>query len=657
MAIVKMKKLRLAVMASERKALLKDLLLLGCVEVSEPKELETQEFDSLRRCSSPELSRDRADLAKFTDAIKLMNRYSPAKGGGLLSPLPRAKLAALLDEQPLQADKAIAEKVIGKEEEIKRAASETARLEAEIAALAPWLDLDVPLKCKGTERTVFATASLPAAADMAEVDTTLAAAAPESQLIRVSSDKSLNYVALICLKEEFETAQEALRPFGFNLMSPGEYPGTAREETAKAQLKIRGLAEMRQRLVTEISQLASYRDELKLRADTISTKIARAEAEEKFMGTESTVLLQGWVPAEKEEALGRVLGKYDCAWETQEPSEDEYPEVPIKLKNNRLTAPYSMITEMYSLPSYTGVDPNPFIMPAFALFFGIMFADMAYGLIMILAGALVLIKARPKGGTKQLMSLLVQCGVTTFVVGFLTGSFFGDSVSVVGSIFGKEWTLIPVFATIHIGDSIAIDLPLNLLEGNNPLYMLIFAMCIGVVHLAVGVGINVYLNIKDHNWLDVAADLSWWVIFAGIGVMVLSGSNIVLYIGIAIMVVSAFLKGKGFGRITSIFSAIYNGVTGYLGDILSYSRLMALMLAGSVIASVFNQLGSLGGIILFIPVFLIGHILNFGLNIIGCFVHTMRLQFLEFFGKWYRDGGRPFRPLKIETKFVDIKED
>lgn len=657
MAIVKMKKLRLAVMASERKALLKDLLLLGCVEVSEPKELETQEFDSLRRCSSPELSRDRADLAKVTDAIKLMNRYSPAKGGGLLSPLPRAKLAALLDEQPLQADKAIAEKVIGKEEEIKRAASETARLEAEIAALAPWLDLDIPLKCKGTERTVFATASLPAAADMAEVDTTLAAAAPESQLIRVSSDKSLNYVALICLKEEFETAQEALRPFGFNLMSPGEYPGTAREETAKAQLKIRGLAEMRQRLVTEISQLASYRDELKLRADTISTKIARAEAEEKFMGTESTVLLQGWVPAEKEEALGRVLGKYDCAWETQEPSEDEYPEVPIKLKNNRLTAPYSMITEMYSLPSYTGVDPNPFIMPAFALFFGIMFADMAYGLIMILAGALVLIKARPKGGTKQLMSLLVQCGVTTFVVGFLTGSFFGDSVSVVGSIFGKEWTLIPVFATIHIGDSIAIDLPLNLLEGNNPLYMLIFAMCIGVVHLAVGVGINVYLNIKDHNWLDVAADLSWWVIFAGIGVMVLSGSNIVLYIGIAIMVVSAFLKGKGFGRITSIFSAIYNGVTGYLGDILSYSRLMALMLAGSVIASVFNQLGSLGGIILFIPVFLIGHILNFGLNIIGCFVHTMRLQFLEFFGKWYRDGGRPFRPLKIETKFVDIKED
>ncbi len=148
MAIVKMKKLRLAVMASERKALLRDLLLLGCVEVSEPDELESGQFDSLRRCTSPELGEDRADLAAFTDAIRLMDKYAPAKGGGLLSPLPQAKLASLLDEQPLQADKAIAEKVIGKEEEIKRAASETARLEAEIAALAPWLDLDVPLSAK-----------------------------------------------------------------------------------------------------------------------------------------------------------------------------------------------------------------------------------------------------------------------------------------------------------------------------------------------------------------------------------------------------------------------------------------------------------------------------------------------------------------------------
>ncbi|MGN0967744.1 MAG: V-type ATP synthase subunit I, partial [Oscillospiraceae bacterium] len=250
-----------------------------------------------------------------------------------------------------------------------------------------------------------------------------------------------------------------------------------------------------------------------------------------------------------------------------------------------------------------------------------------------------------------------QCGISTFIIGFLTGGFFGDAVSVVGGIFGKDWTLVPYLGTIHIGDSIAIDLPLNLLEGNNPLYVLILALALGLIHLFFGVCIGTYLNIKDGNWLDAAADLSWWVMMVGIAVLVLAGTPVVIYVGIAIMVIATFLKGKGIGRITGLFGAVYNGVTGYLGDILSYSRLMALMLAGSVIASVFNQLGALGGLLLFIPVALIGHVLNFALNLIGCFVHTMRLQFLEFFGKWYRDGGRPFRPLNYNTKYVDIKED
>ena len=154
------------------------------------------------------------------------------------------------------------------------------------------------------------------------------------------------------------------------------------------------------------------------------------------------------------------------------------------------------------------------------------------------------------------------------------------------------------------------------------------------------------------------------MILAGLGLMLLGKTKIVLYIGLAMLVIGTFLTNKGFGKITGLFGAIYNGATGYLGDFLSYSRLMALMLAGSVIASVFNQLGSLGnkegmtvgGTILFIFVFIIGHALNFGLNLIGCFVHTLRLQFLEFFGKWYRDGGRAFKPLNVKSKYVDVKE-
>ena len=290
----------------------------------------------------------------------------------------------MLDERPLPADLAIAEKVTGKAEEIRRCQSETARLEAAAAALAPWLELDVPLNFKGTATTVFATASLPARRGPADADTALGAAAPEAQLFRVSADKSLSYLALVCYKDEYDAALEALRPLGFNLMGPGEYAGTAREETAKARGR-RGARRAAAEARGEIAQLASHRAELKLRADTLSTKIARAEAEEKLMGTETTVLLQGWVPAEKVEELARVLGKYDCAWETADPTEDEIPDVPVQLKNNRFTRALNMVTEMYSLPAYNNVDPNPLMAPFFILFYGIMLADMGYGVLMIIA--------------------------------------------------------------------------------------------------------------------------------------------------------------------------------------------------------------------------------------------------------------------------------
>lgn len=644
-----MKKLRLAVMASERKALLKDLLLLGCVEVSEPSELESAQFDNLRRCTSSELGSDRADLAAITDALKLLDRYVPAKGG-FMKPLPEAKRSAVLDEKPLKADVALAEKILGKEEDIRRAAGEVSRLEASVTALAPWLELDVPLGFKGTATTAFATASLPAAAEMADVDTALAAAAPESQLFRVSEDKSLKYLALICYRDELDAALNALRPYGFNLMGPGEFAGTAREETAKAELKIRGLNEQRQRLTGEIAQLASYREELKLRADTLSTKIARAEAEEKLMGTESTVLMQGWLPAEKEEELGRILGKYDCAWETEEPSEDEYPEVPVQLKNNRLTRALNMVTEMYSLPAYNNVDPNPLMAPFFILFYGIMLADMGYGVLMIIASAVMLLKAKPRKGMRNFFELMLWCGISTTIWGAVTGGLFSDAPLQIARIINPDttWQGLPALFT-----------PLN-----DTIMILIGAMCLGFVQIITGMIVSVTIKVRRGEIFSaVFEEGTWWVIFIGIACLALGVGNIggvpvVLAIGVVMLFIGSAKGKKGFGIISGFIGGIYNGVTGYFGDILSYSRLMALMLAGSVIAQVFNTIGAIAGnIFVFLLISIVGNALNFALNLLGCFVHDLRLQCLEYFGKFYEDGGKPFKPLEINTKYVTVTND
>ena len=657
MSIVKMKRLRLIGLRDDRDRLFRMLQKQGCVEINEPSmDPDDPEWGALVKFDGRAAAGIREQNALLNNALSILKKYAPEKGG-LFRPRPVLSEQDLFDEAAYAAGVETARFILDTERTIASIMAEQGKLQANKAALAPWIPLEVSLDFAGSKAVVPVFGTVPAKADYPAMETAVSVVSEMSTLFYSSADADLQYFLLVCHAEEETACVEAMRPFGFARANLRGWTGTAAENHTVLDGQ---LAELEKKLAAAKEKMISFapcRDDLRRCIDRSAQDITREEAAAHLVGTDNTFYLQGWIPADAEEELVGNLGQITCAWETRQPDPEEYGEVPVKLRSNWLTAPYNVITEMYSLPAYNGLDPNPFVMPFFALFFGIMFADMAYGLIMALVGFLALKLMKPKGTIKNMMGLLIQCGISTFIIGFLTGGFFGDAVSVVGGIFGKEWSIVPYLGTIRIGDSIAIDLPLNLLEGNNPLYVLILAMAIGVVHLAIGVGIGVYLNIKDRNWLAAIADLSWWCIFAGIAVMILAKNNILLYVGIAIMVITAVLQGKGFGRITGIFGAVYNGLTGYLGDILSYSRLMALMLAGSVIASVFNQLGSLGGILLFIPVFLIGHALNFALNLIGCFVHTMRLQFLEFFGKWYRDGGRPFKPLNYNTKYIDIKED
>ena len=188
--------------------------------------------------------------------------------------------------------------------------------------------------------------------------------------------------------------------------------------------------------------------------------------------------------------------------------------------------------------------------------------------------------------------------------------------------------------------------------------ILVGAMALGLVHIITGMAISFVIKLKRHQYLDALfEEATWWVVFAGIALMVLGVTNIVLYAGIALVLLGPIITGQGFGRIMGIFGSLYNHITGYFGDILSYARLMDLMLAGSVIAQVFNTLGAIpGNIVIFIIISMAGNALNFALNLLGCYVHDLRLQCLEYFGKFYQDGGKPFRPVAIETKYVDIEK-
>ena len=653
-----MKRLRLIAVRSRKEELLRELTKLGCLEISEAGE-ELRADESLRPESSGVVAA-RTRQASIDHALELLGQYAPVKSK-LLAAKPELAGKVFLEDEGLDEALALAESITDKNDQLRRIAAEESRQRAVLESLQPWMNLDHPLECTATERTELVLGSFPAKVRFSDAVEALSAAADEAELFPVGEDRRAHYAALLCLKEQLPAALESLRSFGFTAASLGGLQGTPREASEEAQASLAKLGEEKNALIGEIKALAVHREELKLASDKLSTRVAMAESAERLVGTDSTLVLEGWLPAEREEELTELFRRFDCAWDTRDPEPDEYPEVPVKLKNNRVTNALNMVTDMYSLPAYGTVDPNPLMAPFFILFYGLMMADMGYGLIMIVAALVAMKKIKPSGGSLAFCQLLLYGGISTFICGALTGGLFGNAPEIIAGMFGSDWKGLPALFS-PVRDSTLV---------------LYGAMGLGLIHLNAGMVVSFLEKKKNGNLADgIFEEGSLWIILAGgillaLDMLGLVPSRVLHNLGLAILIVGAVMllfgagrHEKGIGKITAAFGCIYNTLTGWFGDILSYSRIMALMLAGGVVAQVFNTIAAmpsangvtpLSGLI-FIVIFLIGHALNFGLNLLGCFVHDLRLQCLEFFGKFYQDGGRPFAPLAVRTKFINPEE-
>lgn len=660
MSIVKMKRLRAVAMGSEQDALLAALQRLGCVQIDAP-DRDDPRWAALTIADSALLEACKDQISSLESALDTLNKYAKSKGG-FLSPRPELTEQALFDDAvktaALEAARAIREEE-GRMSALRR---ESVKLQSQRRTLAPWLDLNVSLDVSDTKAVTFTFAALPAQADYAAARAALEEASPLCQLFPGGRDREFQYLLLVCHRSGEDLAREALRPFGFSRVPLKGWTGSARENDSAIARRLEAIETERTQATAAIAAQSGQRESIRRTIDRLRQDAAREEAKGRLLQSENALFLEGWVPADQSGRLGEVLRAFTCAWETEDPVKDDYPQVPVKLKNNVVTRPLTMVTEMYSLPAYNGVDPNPLMMPFFVFFFGFMFADLGYGLILAGISFLVLKKARPKGTMSYLMGLMLECGISAAIIGFFTGGFFSDAIATICQLLGVTKPDIP-FLTVH---------PL-LDVTNDPMKVLIFTMGVGLVQIVTGMAVNAYLLLREGNWKDALFDVAaWWVIFVGIAVFAIAGSPAVLAAGGVLLVLGALIrtsypfdKGIVVGLLVGISSAavgllstLYSNVTGYFGDILSYSRLMVMMLAGSVIGSIFNLLGSMpGNIFIFAVIFVVGHVFNMGLNIIGTYVHTSRLQYLEYFGKFYREGGRPFRPLNFTTNYVDIKEE
>jgi V/A-type H+-transporting ATPase subunit I len=635
-----MKHLRLLGMESEREALLKAMQDMECVEISSIDGSEEALKSGFAKPDDKALMSAQEASRAYRTALASLDRFAPEKKG-MFRKRQGVSRAAFFSAESEENARTAAETINKDTRRLGEIESERTKNEALRATLAPWLTVDAPLGgADGALAVFFGTAGLNV------TDDALKALADSLDGLltwqQASSDRSLRYLLVMCHGSVKERALSALRDLGFSTVSFRGMTGTAKENDKALAENLAALEKERQEIEQRIAGLGGKREALLEASDRAAIALRREEAKSRLVGTNKVFLLEGWLPADRCAALEKALEPFTCAIETREPTEDEYPQVPVQLKNNKLTRPLNMVTEMYSLPAYGTLDPNPLMAPFFILFYGIMMADMGYGLLMMIASVIISKKYRPKGTSGELFSLLGLCGISTFIMGALTGGFFGDFLTQLVAIVSPG----TVFALPKLFD------PLDDLT-----MILIGSMALGMVQIVTGMAISLIEKCKRKKFLDAFfEEITWWTVFIGIALLALGKGAAVLYVGCALVLLGPIVQGKGWGKLTGVFGSLYNHVTGYFGDILSYTRLMALMLAGSVIAQVFNMLAAMpGNVIAFIIISMLGNAMNFGLNLLGCYVHDLRLQCLEFFNKFYVDGGKPFRPMTLDTEYVDLQ--
>ncbi len=413
--------------------------------------------------------------------------------------------------------------------------------------------------------------------------------------------------------------------------------------------ELNSLYEDQKKMAVRIGQKRVNIEQLEWAEETLLARKNRLMVQNSYIRTHQLFVLQGWIEADAGEQfqqfISELVGKENVYLELEEPTENEIAtEIPTKLKNNKLVQPFEMLTEMYSLPSYHELDPTPWFVPFYFVFFGMMVADVGYGALMLIATTLVLkTKVLPRGMTR-FMYFFQILSIPTILWGLVYNSFIGFSL--------------PYQPILSTSDDV--------------ITILILSIVFGVIQIFVGLGLAASENIKAKDYLSAVSDgFAWQGIFVGIilaagGQMLLNNQGLMIA-GVAIAVLSALAivfipMLQSASKVKGLARGAYNlyGITGYIGDLVSYTRLMALGISGGSIAAAFNMLvGFMPPIARFsvgILLMLALHGLNIFLSLLSAYVHGARLQYVEFFGKFYQGGGRPFAPLKTEEKYVNIEQ-
>ena len=653
MAKLRMKKIELIALLTDSKKIIELLQRRGVVEIC--RNTDEELFSTNVSAITGKFEKFRSTASQ---ALEILEKYSPEQSsiadmfGGRTEIEKHA-----FGKEAMQLEKIMnsANEIIRCSRIINESQAETAQLITKYDTLKQWSSLDIPLNFRGTATTCAFIGTLPVQITAEEVENML----PDGCCAEIiQSSKEQTNLFIVCIREKAEETEDILRKNAFLPISENDNrtPSKFMEDIKSKQNE---LSRKSDDAVRKIKELSEKRKELKFTVDYLTMRKDKYEALSSLGFTESTFILTGYIPEKYTERIQKELeAKFTASITFSDPDEDE--DVPVLLENSRFSSPVEGITKMYAMPSKTDVDPTPVMSFFYYLFFGMMLSDAGYGVLMVIGTCIALSKFKLEESMRKTLIMFRNCGVSTVIWGALFGSWFGDIIQVVGrEFFGKE-----------IGSVALWFEPLD-----DPIKLLLFSFGLGILHLFLGVAVSFKMSWDDGRKIDAFCDaVPVYLIVLGVaplgaGILTSVPDNLktvgsyMLIAGVILLVLTAGRSSKSiFGKFFGGLYALYNTATGYLSDILSYSRLLALGLATGSIAGVINLIGTMPEnkivkLILLILVFVVGHTANLAINLLGAYVHTDRLQFVELFSKFYTGGGREFEPFTVNTKYIKFKEE
>ena len=601
------------------------------------------------------------NVALTEQALKILDKSVPDKQG-LLSSF-KGRRVVDPDDIGVYASQAgdvinVCSRITELEKECADNQAEQIRIKTSLEQLKAWEKLDIPLNTTDTKSTAIFIGTLPEEYTQESLSQKIAEENPKLEF-EVEIEYSANHMTCVVIFTPISQkvmAEDVLRNIGFaKPMSPTSRIPTKKVERLKKENQ--RLIDETQKAKEEIASYADRREDIKNTQDYFRIRADKYNVLNELDHSAHVFVIEGFVPEEDSKRLEQLCTRVaTCCVEFGEADEN----APIKLKNNRFSAPAQSIVTMYATPSHADIDPTPLLAFFFYFFFGMMFSDAGYGLLMTVVIGIVLKKFKPDTQMRNNLKLFQYCGISTTIWGLVFGSIFGDAPSAIyNMVTGSSITMADI-------------LPWPILDPQkDALVLMVISIAFGLIHILVGMGCKFYVCLKQKDFGGAFFDTGFWMLMlVGFGILAtgIVVSPTVMIIGGAIAIASAvgliLTQGrhkKGFGKVIGGLASLYD-ITSYISDLLSYSRLLALGLTTGVMAQVFNMLSTMFGtgilgIIFMTLIFLVGHAINIGLNALGAYVHTMRLQYVEMFSKFYEGGGEKFEPYSLKSKHIKIQED